>query len=156
MRGTLQMEFRLIRHLGIIPAYAGNTASLRSQSARTEDHPRVCGEHTLRQYGHVFGRGSSPRMRGTLRLPAVAVFDHGIIPAYAGNTLPVFHSTPSGRDHPRVCGEHSSSPWMLSEATGSSPRMRGTQRLGDGAYLADGIIPAYAGNTSHHMLPNRL
>ena len=30
---------------GIIPAYAGSTKLENRESKRTEDHPRVCGEH---------------------------------------------------------------------------------------------------------------
>ena len=76
----------------------------------------------------------------------------GIIPAYAGNTPWLLPVSGLARDHPRVCGEHSSSPWMLSEATGSSPRMRGTLHPPSGRQQPAGIIPAYAGNTSNTRL----
>ena len=91
--------------------------------------------------------GSSPRMRGTLQPHAGKVGKRGIIPAYAGNTS--FEATflPDPWDHPRVCGEHSPQAQNLIIAVGSSPRMRGTLRMGVGAELFNGIIPAYAGNT---------
>ena len=51
------------------------------------------------------------------------------------------------RDHPRVCGEHIL-PVSAAEAfEGSSPRMRGTHGDGFARVGAEGIIPAYAGNT---------
>ena len=115
---------------------------------RWRDHPRVCGEHLACVVTLLLAAGSSPRMRGTRMRSSVRGIQIGIIPAYAGNTASCSSSTHCSRDHPRVCGEHSADPWMLSEATGSSPRMRGTQvrrgvRLG-----RRGIIPAYAGNTT--------
>ncbi len=85
MRGT--PEHRDVRSncFGIIPAYAGNTANLKScrfgirdhprvcgeHLALTEsipaagDHPRVCGEHVSCQLDGFAVQGSSPRMRGT-------------------------------------------------------------------------------------------
>ena len=51
-------------------------------------------------------------------------------------------------DHPRVCGEHTTTGLMLSYLSGSSPRMRGAhfKDVPHGDY--EGIIPAYAGSTS--------
>ena len=91
-------------------------------------------------------------MRGTPVRGSSAVTQIGIIPAYAGNTPWLPPASGLARDHPRVCGEHSSSPWMLSEATGSSPRMRGTLHPPSGRQQPAGIIPAYAGNTSNTRL----
>ncbi len=133
----------------IIPAYAGNTdeppaeydnvwgssphtrgtlANSKTPAASMEDHPRIRGEHEYTQTG-------------------IAYID-GIIPAYAGNTVPAAlrvalaaGSSPHTRgtrsprlsaaercwDHPRIRGEHPS-------------------RASDAASMA-GIIPAYAGNT---------
>ena len=71
----------------------------------------------------------------------------GIIPAYAGNTKEYLGDDVYGRDHPRVCGEHSTKPWMTWKSRGSSPRMRGTLRKIWIGFLNGGIIPAYAGNT---------
>ena len=50
-------------------------------------------------------------------------------------------------DHPRVCGEHHVDIVVAFDGTGSSPRVRGTQKR---LYAADKllrIIPACAGNT---------
>ena len=91
----------------------------------------------------------------------------GIIPAYAGNTLRRYQHFDTGRDHPRICGEHrvpggdqlitpGSSPHMRGTRTcrfpapprwGSSPHMRGTPLCVKSACRVTGIIPAYAGNT---------
>ena len=147
MRGTLIPSRLISGEIGIIPAYAGNTAIASATSLLVRDHPRVCGEHVSAMSLAVRLTGSSPRMRGTLRLPAVAVFDHGIIPAYAGNTRCCWPSCWCCRDHPRVCGEHMLRERRIVWQAGSSPRMRGTpfgRRL---HFRPPGIIPAYAGNT---------
>ena len=70
------------------------------------DHPRVCGEHTLNEYGRRLREGSSPRMRGTHSTGAGSYTDIGIIPAYAGNTAYMITPAITVWDHPRVCGEH--------------------------------------------------
>ena len=94
------------RVTGIIPAYAGNTISLRSTKPGFRDHPRVCGEHICAFYRDRYIPGSSPRMRGTLPRVGVIIKSFGIIPAYAGNTKDYRKHAPHVRDHPRVCGEH--------------------------------------------------
>ena len=66
MRGTLRQTDLPSGHVGIIPAYAGNTSLMGFTAPCPRDHPRVCGEHL---YPTIFDdsiMGSSPRMRGTL------------------------------------------------------------------------------------------
>ena len=99
--------------------------------------------------------GSSPRMRGTRMRRKLAYSNPGIIPAYAGNTclqVSIFHLQ---GDHPRVCGEHAGQDWMACGVWGSSPRMRGTPHPGQTRPRRHGIIPAYAGNTSHRPSETR-
>ena len=96
-------------------------------------------------------KGSSPRMRGT---PSAVLSDglsRGIIPAYAGNTGRRPRCAPPGRDHPRVCGEHSRYQTKKTAMAGSSPRMRGTPHVNRQIRRHVGIIPAYAGNTGEHQ-----
>ena len=71
----------------------------------------------------------------------------GIIPAYAGNTLPQTRNRTAHGDHPRVCGEHPLVDGEPSKYPGSSPRMRGTRGSIQIVHARTGIIPAYAGNT---------
>ena len=92
--------------------------------------------------------GSSPRMRGTPHVHEVAARIRGIIPAYAGNTGSAICCMRYGRDHPRVCGEHSILVFSRWNVLGSSPRMRGTPLDFPLDSLTLGIIPAYAGNTT--------
>ena len=71
----------------------------------------------------------------------------GIIPAYAGSTVPQVLRNGVDSDHPRVCGEHQLDDHAGDCRRGSSPRMRGAllARVWSDSHL--GIIPAYAGST---------
>ena len=114
---------------------------------RSWDHPRVCGEHQVRDTLYGTTQGSSPRMRGTHRTHRDGAKRTGIIPAYAGNTCQPSDHVTRPRDHPRVCGEHTARHSRTPQDRGSSPRMRGTRVVVDAAHFTVGIIPAYAGNT---------
>ena len=127
MRGTHVDGVGLLRHLGIIPAYAGNTDWSYPLLRHSRDHPRVCGEHRNHRTSRRDTSGSSPRMRGTRDAQQAGYLRGGIIPAYAGNTLRFIASSPSTWDHPRVCGEHTFYDVFRRSAMGSSPRMRGTR-----------------------------
>ena len=147
MRGTLTSRFAYSEAMGIIPAYAGNTRQAEILLPNDWDHPRVCGEHAAVRNAPEYPSGSSPRMRGTLIGGLLDKAQEGIIPAYAGNTrLPVVRDL-RVRDHPRVCGEHDFCLEYVTDARGSSPRMRGTHHENGIDSQRGGIIPAYAGNT---------
>ena len=126
MRGTQARGRPSPSTMGIIPAYAGNTRFCPSLSKHSRDHPRVCGEHCRWMRRRSSPRGSSPRMRGTLHGHTIRALQHGIIPAYAGNTRPALQRKSTARDHPRVCGEHPVLKDGMEMRPGSSPRMRGT------------------------------
>ena len=106
MRGTLMGFATLPVTFGIIPAHAGNTDRIVGIILIVGDHPRACGEHL--RYVRLFDQctGSSPRMRGTLLVDTPIWTSSGIIPAHAGNTLPLWRVRSGTRDHPRACGEH--------------------------------------------------
>ena len=106
-RGALSCLTTLILTGGIIPAYAGSTATWTSTGTRRRDHPRIRGEHP-----------SPPaRLRG---FP-------GIIPAYAGSTLIWRRRSPRRGDHPRIRGEHSRTRVVCAGGRGSSPHTRGAR-----------------------------
>ena len=147
MRGTPPDRKRIPPAHGIIPAYAGNTVRAVRICSWCRDHPRVCGEHPYYRSAGVNSWGSSPRMRGTPSLPSDSSPSFGIIPAYAGNTIPTSSCVSPAWDHPRVCGEHSIHSSFFLTWSGSSPRMRGTPWRRTSLHIASRIIPAYAGNT---------
>ena len=106
MRGTQELIRRPRTQRRIIPAHAGNTQHASRVYLDGPDHPRACGEHRLFQELKRSGRGSSPRMRGTLHCRPAALTGWRIIPAHAGNTSPARPEPDFRADHPRACGEH--------------------------------------------------
>ena len=127
MRGALRHLLVRVDLGGIIPAYAGSTCRVTSQTAFAGDHPRVCGEHPKGKRDDTLFKGSSPRMRGARWASPGNVSITRIIPAYAGSTQPIGTSNAILQDHPRVCGEHYRVAASASFLAGSSPRMRGAQ-----------------------------
>ena len=71
----------------------------------------------------------------------------GIIPAYAGSTVPAGRISPSCRDHPRMCGEHCCTCALMPAIVGSSPHVRGAPITKATVPMMNGIIPACAGST---------
>ena len=133
---------------GIIPAYAGSTATTMATCANSMDHPRIRGEHRLSGLYTGDGQGSSPHTRGAQPGQGVRYGSIGIIPAYAGST-PASTGRPNGpRDHPRIRGEHEPSLPAPARPTGSSPHTRGARAWSARPARPAGIIPAYAGSTA--------
>ena len=81
--------------MGITPADAGKTTFISDKVLNPLDHPRGCGENTVRPRLERYNVGSPPRMRGK-PLSIVQVWSvAGITPADAGKTLynlPIFHN----------------------------------------------------------------
>ncbi len=139
-------EDKLIK-VRFIPACAGNTSLWPAKQFHRPVHPRVCGEHVPRQNIDNRGRGSSPRVRGTLYFRIIVVAHERFIPACAGNTSAPRCSRCWTAVHPRVCGEHSVDAPNVDGIDGSSPRVRGTLQGKGGRLLPVRFIPACAGNT---------
>ena len=93
---------------GIIPACAGSTTCVSWREYWPRDHPRMCGEHFHAVEQDGAERGSSPHVRGAHNLTVDSVQNIGIIPACAGSTFHWFAVRSALRDHPRMCGEHTS------------------------------------------------
>ena len=132
---------------GLIPAWAGKTSWTTSVFISPEAHPRVGGENEIDSLLGVQPYGSSPRGRGKL-LPCLwGVPCAGLIPAWAGKTIPTSSGTLRPGAHPRVGGENRSN-WTASDAAhGSSPRGRGKPDAVDEALDEARLIPAWAGKT---------
>ena len=147
MRGTHSSMLPLTLMLGLIPTYAGNTCYSFGGGGDRWAHPHVCGEHICSNRRQSRAVGSSPRMRGTLRVSAALPCSTGLIPTYAGNTERVCVDPVHQWAHPHVCGEHSIALRICVHTGGSSPRMRGTHTPLSNPPAATGLIPTYAGNT---------
>ena len=98
------------RSIRIIPAYAGSTRLMGAVGSILPDHPRIRGEHLYPRERPGAGSGSSPHTRGAQRILAKDPVTARIIPAYAGSTLAAVRRWPSIWDHPRIRGEHDTSP----------------------------------------------
>ena len=146
-RGTLNGVVGVIRHHRVIPAWAGNTQFGCWLHDDTPGHPRVGGEHVRRERQGRGVSGSSPRGRGTRRGPEPAARYRRVIPAWAGNTGPLFAGAPPLAGHPRVGGEHIVAMPTGTGKSGSSPRGRGTRPPSRPAASRPRVIPAWAGNT---------
>ncbi len=68
-----------------IPACAGNSRRAKCRRAIRPVHPRVCGEQISALMRSYLRRGSSPRVRGTVRAPLCRLAVCRFIPACAGN-----------------------------------------------------------------------
>ena len=132
---------------GIIPAYAGSTASSGSVSRETSDHPRIRGEHSTPTRFSNLSKGSSPHTRGAHRHRPARRHRSRIIPAYAGSTSSRKMTQASRADHPRIRGEHNTRAGRLRPPRGSSPHTRGARIPSRRRRGRRGIIPAYAGST---------
>ena len=109
----------------ITPACAGKSRSVQGPAGSCGDHPRVCGEKSLKGVTLTAPAGSPPRVRGKVvdRFSYAVAF--GITPAYAGKSCWCFCWSAGCWDHPRVCGEKCGTASNTSWVRGSPPRMRG-------------------------------
>ena len=130
-----------------IPASAGNSAETNRRAADCPVHPRVCGELADHPISAAGLDGSSPRLRGTLRLPVWRCSSERFIPASAGNSKSARSSLERQPVHPRVCGELGSWHSIFTVRHGSSPRLRGTRSVGGSGSGIERFIPASAGNS---------
>ena len=127
-RGARRLRPVRDRRPGIIPAYAGSTRARPRACRRTQDHPRIRGEHNKRDMRRNSSHGSSPHTRGALPTFQLRLSRLRIIPAYAGSTRPARPDWPSRTDHPRIRGEHVKNAGNNPKDAGSSPHTRGARR----------------------------
>ena len=114
---------------------------------QAEDHPRVCGEKSGVAIRTSAFTGLPPRMRGKEMEDVPARQRGGITPACAGKRHQAGNPHHAAEDHPRVCGEKTSSRQSTSCCRGSPPRVRGKERLLPEKHTSSGITPAYAGKS---------
>ena len=109
-------------------------------------HPRARGEHLGADPVVCGDTGSSPRTRGTFLDVNPVHTKQRFIPAHAGNISCNNCVTSTMSVHPRARGEHFEGVEGKYEATGSSPRTRGTWGGRGPAAGTIRFIPAHAGN----------
>ena len=155
VRGTPSRPAWAPRPRRFIPACAGNANPRRTSRPRTTVHPRVCGERAGAPRRPRFNAGSSPRVRGTPDVVGGGQRSVRFIPACAGNARWSRRWPGAPPVHPRVCGERLRIGDDLYDASGSSPRVRGTPPRPRTADDRGRFIPACAGNACHRGPPGR-
>ena len=152
VRGKLLLPNDERLFMGLIPACAGKTYSIRLDVRSRWAHPRVCGENRLSVAVGISQQGSSPRVRGKRRSRSALSPRRRLIPACAGKTTRRGDGINKHRAHPRVCGENV----MISAAgvigQGSSPRVRGKRSRRGRSRRIRRLIPACAGKTNSRSL----
>ena len=131
--------------IGITPAWAGKSRSVRNFHHIRKDHPRVGGEKSASTLSSTRWTGSPPRGRGK-----VLDYDNGrsngrITPAWAGKRRIEVGSFQLVGDHPRVGGEKVIGRSPISPSLGSPPRGRGKGLSLYFGTVCPGITPAWAG-----------
>ena len=147
MRGKLSKAKNCFTPPRITPAHAGKTAWLAEFVTIAEDHPRACGENTLKISVTTATKGSPPRMRGKPSAVGGGGCAAGITPAHAGKTGEAPAEACGRWDHPRACGENSLNSSSCRSRSGSPPRMRGKQPPSGKSIDKHRITPAHAGKT---------
>ena len=146
-RGKRPKAVEANQYRRLIPAWAGKTRTRRRIRRRKTAHPRVGGENRPGAGRRASRSGSSPRGRGKPERRGDDRAQEGLIPAWAGKTMPPRSLRPPARAHPRVGGENQTRWFVSPSPLGSSPRGRGKR----GETLAGagliGLIPAWAGKT---------
>ena len=87
-RGKLEVPVIAQAVTGLIPAWAGKTIFSQPADTLIWAHPRVGGENAPVQVGADLIEGSSPRGRGKPVTGPAVDSTTGLIPAWAGKTLP--------------------------------------------------------------------
>ena len=145
MRGKEKNHFRQIFTFGITPAYAGKSAVIGGRPCAGRDHPRICGEKSLKEaYGDLL-MGSPPHMRGKGTLSIFPRSGTRITPAYAGKSVRDDFFSTADQDHPRICGEKAAILRAVWVPMGSPPHMRGKASGRSVRTGSERITPAYAG-----------
>ena len=92
-------------NVGITPAWAGKSPTVKAAGRVMRDHPRVGGEKTNEKPQHGRANGSPPRGRGKDLGYAYKGLRIGITPAWAGKSIKIGMKRRAFGDHPRVGGE---------------------------------------------------
>ena len=109
VRGKGRPTPRPCRSPGITPACAGKRRRSARRATSAWDHPRVCGEKPSYPTFGASAEGSPPRVRGKASMRGHYLLMGRITPACAGKSGSVCYNQYGRWDHPRVCGEKSSS-----------------------------------------------
>ena len=147
-RGKRQRELPRWHISGSIPARAGETAAKFLKKAREEVYPRTGGGNVSAMVRRSCSGGLSPHGRGKRMGQGHSGGDSGSIPARAGETNPVEYAGGFGEVYPRTGGGNGIVSNPAAAIAGLSPHGRGKRGRRDSPPLAEGSIPARAGETT--------
>ena len=105
VRGTVRILDPLAHSVRFIPARAGNGFDCGDPHGVSPVHPRACGERSCSRSWPARTCGSSPRVRGTVRLTGESPICYRFILARAGNGRVAALDLVTAPVHPRACGE---------------------------------------------------
>ena len=145
MRGKVHHGVSVHALKRITPAHAGKRQLRRCRFLAEQDHPRTCGEKCRSLLRLLCRLGSPPHMRGKAARASASGTTIRITPAHAGKRVPDFCAQKLSQDHPRTCGEKSTTSPRWATARGSPPHMRGKGRELKQHGIILGITPAHAG-----------
>ena len=145
MRGQGDYDSHLYIIWRITPADAGTSWVLPFTRQPSQDHPRGCGDKSVKPNISAYPQGSPPRMRGQELFVSELINRRGITPADAGTSCNSRPSKRSGKDHPRGCGDKVTVPSRVARPVGSPPRMRGQALSIPPGLFPSRITPADAG-----------
>ena len=150
VRGKARVQAPEAEKPRITPACAGKRFDRAWCPCPGWDHPRLCGEKAVPGATRDFAVGSPPPVRGkAVSTPSMRRAVR-ITPACAGKRAARSWTRCARRDHPRLCGEKSSSFCQNLTPPGSPPPVRGKVshcRIWD---LLPRITPACAGKRQNH------
>ena len=155
-RGKHAVDRRALVEERLIPAHAGKTVGIATESLVPTAHPRSRGENLITTRRIVCPRGSSPLTRGKPYIQTLAGQLSRLIPAHAGKTVAAWLACAACAAHPRSRGENSETLKGLLAEAGSSPLTRGKRK----GYCYDvrhsRLIPAHAGKTAPTANPGSM
>ena len=139
-----------------IPACAGEPSRPPRRTGPRAVYPRVCGG-TLHVRAFVVQVGGlSPRVRGNRHCLVRGRGRARSIPACAGEPRRIIAPDGPHQVYPRVCGGTCSQQRPGKSPGGLSPRVRGNQPHGAPGAVADGSIPACAGEPAKRRVKNEV
>ncbi len=132
---------------GSTPACAGTTGTLWRAESPIREHPRVCGDDLGGVTIMRRDPGAPPRVRGRPRPRRSRNRGPRSTPACAGTTPTPCRPAAMEGEHPRVCGDDSSTLAVLRRDRGAPPRVRGRPQHRASDARLRGSTPACAGTT---------
>ena len=148
VRGKRACIINVMKQLRITPAGAGKTWERQCSSCGKQDHPRRCGENSMKDLQLGIITGSPPQVRGKQGFPSASCVRRRITPAGAGKTINVDCIESDRKDHPRRCGENLTTKQAYRRTPGSPPQVRGKPFIAVFRFTGKRITPAGAGKTN--------